>query len=56
MEARILDEGRFDSTNSLDLVIPARTVEELHTISEKGGLEGCGEPPPPDPERTLFSF
>ena len=29
MEARILDEGRFDSTNSLDLVILARTVEEL---------------------------
>ena len=29
MEARILDEGRFDSTNNLDLGIRARTVEEL---------------------------
>ena len=29
MEARILEEGRFDSTNNLDLGILARTVEEL---------------------------
>ena len=33
----------------VDLNQPHDVEEELHTIFEKGGSEGCGEPPPPDP-------